>query len=67
MPYLVEKLGYWLFIFTAFLKLLVCVFSVTEVELQRAKNSTISSVLMNLESRVIMNPWSISCFLSGIS
>ncbi|AQK98044.1 Putative mitochondrial processing peptidase alpha subunit family protein [Zea mays] len=33
---------------------------VTEVELRRAKNSTISSVLMNLESRVIMNPWSIS-------
>ncbi|AQK98040.1 Putative mitochondrial processing peptidase alpha subunit family protein [Zea mays] len=30
---------------------------VTEVELRRAKNSTISSVLMNLESRVIMNPW----------
>ncbi|TVU36993.1 hypothetical protein EJB05_18955 [Eragrostis curvula] len=27
---------------------------VTEVELQRAKNSTISSVLMNLESRVIV-------------
>lgn len=43
------------------LKLLVCVCSVTEVELQRAKNSTISSVLMNLESRVIMNSWSIFC------
>jgi len=28
---------------------------VTEVELQRAKNSTISSVLMNLGSRVILN------------
>jgi len=28
---------------------------VTEVELQRAKNSTISSVLMNLESRVILS------------
>ena len=49
------------------LKLVVCVCSVSEVELQRAKNSTISSVLMNLESRVIMNPWSVSCFLSGIS
>lgn len=34
----------------------ICMYSVTEVELTRAKNSTISSVLMNLESRVILEP-----------
>jgi hypothetical protein len=38
------------------LKHVVFIYSVTEVELKRAKNSTISSVLMNLESRVILNP-----------
>ena len=35
---------------------LLSLYSVTEVELRRAKNSTISSVLMNLESRVILEP-----------
>jgi len=49
-PYLVGKLDYLLPV----LKHVVCIFSVTEVELQRAKNSTISSVLMNLESRAIV-------------